>query len=76
MSDDEHAVGDLAAYGATNLSAKAFACGLRGGILQKVMPASASAASKADVNWPARSRMRTVNRSARSSRSISRLPAC
>jgi hypothetical protein len=38
----------------TNLCAYAFACGVRGGILQTVMPASVSTASKMAVNWPAR----------------------
>jgi hypothetical protein len=42
----------------TNLSAYAFALGLRGGILQTVTSASASTASKVSVNWPAWSRMR------------------
>src|SRR5258706_9280364 len=58
----------------TNLSAWAFARGVRGGILQTVMPASASTASKAAVNCPARSRMRTLNCSARSPRSMSKIP--
>src|SRR5256885_13441342 len=40
------------------------------------MPASAGTASKASVNWPARSRMRTLNWSARSPRSMSRFLAC
>src|SRR6266508_1810878 len=59
----------------TNLSAYAFALGLRGGILHTVMPASASTASNVLVNWPAWSRTRTVNWSARSPRSMSRFLA-
>src|SRR6266511_4284192 len=72
FAKDEHAVRYLAAHGEDEPLAHAFACGLRGGTLQTVMPASASTASKVSVNWLARSRMRTSNLSARSTRSVSR----
>jgi len=51
-------------------SAVALAFGQRAGVLTAVIPASASTASKASVNCPARSRIRTLNEAARSPRSI------
>src|SRR5919107_1713008 len=60
----------------TNRSAKQFALGDRGGIFTVLIPAPVRTASKAVVNWPARSRTRNRKLAARSSRSISRLRAC
>src|SRR4051794_25234319 len=60
----------------TKRSAKQFPRGHRGGILTVSMPAPARTASKAVVNWPARSRMRNRKVATRSSKSISRLRAC
>ena len=56
----------------TNLSAQAFARGLRGGIFTASIPSSTRTVSNDSVNCPARSRTRNRNSAARSPRSIRR----
>jgi hypothetical protein len=57
-------------------SAKQFACGHPGGIFTVSIPGPARTASKAVVNWPARSWMRNRKVVAWSSRSIRWFRAC
>jgi hypothetical protein len=59
--DDQHAVGDLGPDGAYPAFGKSVRRGLRGGIFTTSIPALASTASNAPVNWPARSRIRNRN---------------
>jgi hypothetical protein len=60
----------------TKRAAKQFARGQRGGILTTVIPASATTASKAVVNCPARSRTRNRKLAVRSPRFSVRLRVC
>src|ERR687890_455439 len=75
LAEDQNAVRDSVLAVSTKRSAKQFARGHRGGILTVAIPAPARTASKAVVNWPARSRTRNRKVAARSSRSISRFLA-
>ena len=60
----------------TNRSAYAFARGDRTGVLITRVPFPAKTSSNAAVNLLSRSRIRNLNRPARSPRSMSRLRAC
>ena len=51
LTEDQHLVGEFVLTVRTNLSAKQFARGQRGGILTARMPTSARTASKEEFDW-------------------------
>src|SRR6202034_1517562 len=76
FAEDQHVVQALARSVPTYRSAKEFALGERTGVLMIRAPLPANTSSNSAVNLLSRSRIRNLNRAARSPRSMSMLRAC